>query len=328
MLIQCLAIFLSAFFLGLLFISLLRRPLLKLKTSPGTGIPLIGGTAIILAFALTSWAVLYGQGRLSREAIGIMVASGLMLLFGIADDWLELSVLAKISVQAVAACLLIALGVRTQIVYIGDIANAAITLVWVIGITNAFNHLDIIDGLAGGAALIAGLAFCLIAFMNRDAHTALLALSLSGAVFSFLLYNLPPARIYMGNAGSHALGFTLAAIALVISYAPLERKVALLSPLFILGLPIFDTAFLILMRLSHGRSIFRKSNDHFALRFIKQGRSRKNTLLWILGLAAFFAFCGISLSRTSNLQGISIIISAVALSLFLAHRMSKVSVDA
>ncbi|GAH05852.1 unnamed protein product, partial [marine sediment metagenome] len=118
------------------------------------------------------------------------------------------------------------------------------TFLWIIGITNAFNHLDILDGLAGGIAVISSAAFFLIALSNANLGVAIPALVLVAVTLSFLRYNLSAAKVYMGNSGSHFLGFTLAAIALGISYAPLERKIALLSPLLILGFPIFDTAFL------------------------------------------------------------------------------------
>jgi len=130
----------------------------------------------------------------------------------------------------------------------------------------------------------------------------------------------------MGNSGSHFLGFVLAAIALVISYAPLERKIALFSPLLILGLPIFDTAFLISMRIIKKSLPFKKSNDHLALRFLALGYSRKKTLLIMLTLCLFFSLCGILVSLVSNLSGITIIVFVGLVSLALTKKMSRVSV--
>jgi UDP-GlcNAc:undecaprenyl-phosphate GlcNAc-1-phosphate transferase len=131
----------------------------------------------------------------------------------------------------------------------------------------------------------------------------------------------------MGNCGSHFLGFTLAAIAIVISYAPLERKIALLSPLLILGFPIYDTAFLILMRIKGGKLPFRKSNDHLALRFMSIGYSKEKTLLVMLGLCLFFSLCGIFVSQVPNLMGIIIVAFVVLVTSIITYLMGKISVD-
>lgn len=131
----------------------------------------------------------------------------------------------------------------------------------------------------------------------------------------------------MGNAGSHFLGFALAAIALAISYAPLEKKTALLSPLLILGLPIFDTAFLILMRTRKGRSVFKKSNDHLSLRILSLGYSKRKSLLFMLIFGLFFTLSGVLLSQVSSNLGIIIIVLVVAVAVGLTRRMSGVPVD-
>jgi len=250
-----------------------------------------------------------------------------MLAFGIIDDWRELSIWAKFLVQIIAVGLLAFFGVKTQIVGIGNILNIIVTFIWVLGITNAFNHLDVMDGLAGGAAIIVSAAFFAVSILNADIRSATLLLILTGAVLGFLLYNWPPAKIYMGNAGSHLLGFILAAIALIISYAPLERKIALLSPLLILGLPIFDTTFLILARLINKNLPFKKSNDHIALRLLSLGYTKKKTLCIMLSICLFFCLCGVTVSRAYNALGIVIVILAAVVSLAIGIRMGKIAVN-
>ncbi len=288
MLINCLLIVLSSFLSGMAFAFLLKKLALKHKLLISQGIPLVGGVAMGLSFIFASLAGFLLYKNLWLQARGIIITSFIMLVFGIIDDCKELSIPAKFLVQIIAVSLLVTFGIRTQIVYIGTLANMIVTFIWVLGISNAFNHLDVIDGLAAGTAIIISLAFFIVSFLNADIKNAILTLALSGAIFSFLIYNFPPAKIYMGNSGSHFLGFILAVIALAISYAPLERKVALTAPLFILGFPIFDTAFLILMRLRQGRSAFKKSNDHLALRFLKLGYSKNKTLIFMLVLTVFF----------------------------------------
>lgn len=256
-----------------------------------------------------------------------MLSSVTMLTFGIIDDWRELSIRAKFLVQIIATALLISFGIRTQISYIGDIPNVIITFIWVLGITNAFNHLDVLDGAAGVTAAIVSLSFLAISLLNHNNTVAIFSLAMLGAIASFLIFNLPPARIYMGNSGSHFLGFTLASVAILISYASLENKIALLSPLLILGLPVFDTFFLILIRIGNRRLPYKKSNDHFSLRLLKLGYSKEKALLFMLFLGLFFAICGVMLGRAPNSLSMAIVGSVVLLSLFLAYRTGKVPID-
>lgn len=327
MLTNYLLLFLNGFFLGLIFIILLKKFTAARKLLILRGIPLVGGLAIGLSFVLASLFAFSLYGGLSKEAMGIIIAALIILAFGIIDDFRELSISAKFAVQIIAAILLILFGARTHIIYIGNPLNIIITLLWILGITNAFNHLDVMDGLAGSAAAISALAFSALAILSGDLKIIILALTLTGAICSFLFFNFPPAKIYMGNSGSHLVGFILAAIALIISYATMERKIALLSPILILGLPIFDTAFLIFMRLLKARSIVKKSNDHLALRFLKKGHSKNKTLFFMLGFGLLSAACGIILTRLSNFSGLLILVLVALAGLWLAKNMSKVAID-
>ncbi|MBL7196823.1 MAG: undecaprenyl/decaprenyl-phosphate alpha-N-acetylglucosaminyl 1-phosphate transferase [Candidatus Omnitrophica bacterium] len=310
--------------MGLFFVFLFKKLAFKYNLLISQGIPLIGGISIGLSFSIACLLGFFLYGGFLREAIGLIIAAIIILIFGVIDDRRELSIIAKFLVQIVATTLLIFFGVKTQIVYIGNPFNIIITFIWVIGIANAFNHLDVIDGLAAGVAMIVSFAFFIISFLNGDINTAVLSLALAAAALSFLFYNFPPAKIYMGNSGSHFLGFVIAAIALMVRYAPLERKVALLSPLIILGLPIFDTTFLILIRMIKKRIPFKKSDDHIALILLKLGYSKRKALLSILTLCLFFSVCGIAVSRVSNFFGMIIIAFALAISLTLTIRIGKI----
>ena len=160
-------------------------------------------------------------------------------------------------------------------------------------------HLDVMDGLAGMAAVICLASFVFLAIVKGDIFLFVLAITLLGGLCVFLKYNLPEAKIYLGNTGSHFIGFILAAMAMVVHYAPMERKVALMSPLLILGLPIFDTAFVIFIRLAQGRSPFKKSNDHIATRLLKMNLSKWQALLLMSGWGLVCALLGISLTYFS-----------------------------
>jgi UDP-GlcNAc:undecaprenyl-phosphate GlcNAc-1-phosphate transferase len=280
-----------------------------------------------LSFALACISLFFYQQVFPREITGIIIASFVMLAFGVIDDRGELSISAKFLMQIIATVVLIHFGVKTQIVYIGDALNILVTFIWVLGVTNAFNHLDVADGVAAGIALIVGLAFSAVSLLNHEVNAAILSLGISGAIAGFLIYNLPSAGIYMGNAGSHFLGFFFSALALMISYAPLDRKVALLTPLLILGVPIFDTAFLIIMRLYKKKIPFKKSNDHLPMRFKALGYSKWRVLAAMLAWGVSFSVSGVVVSQVSNAAGVIVVCAQAAATLFLLKIMSKVQID-
>lgn len=325
---ECVAIGAIGLLSAAVSLFVLKALAVKLPVLRGRGsIPLVGGIGIAASFAITLLVVRRLGAPLPPGIGGMLLASSLMLAFGVIDDLLELSVWAKFFVQAVAASVLVYSGVKTRIIFLGDWLNILVTVVWVMGITNAFNHLDVIDGLAAASAAMVGAAFCALSLLNADPGTAFLSLALTAAVTAFLAYNLPPARIYLGNAGSHFLGFVLAAIALLISYAPLERKAALFSPLVILGLPILDTAFLIVVRLIKKTSPFLKSNDHLAFRFLMLGYSKRQALAGLCALCVFFVLCGIVVSQASNLVALAAALAAFLAGIYFCVQMSKVRVD-
>jgi len=318
-------VFMVAFLICMIFIPVFKKYSLRKNILIAQGVPLVGGIGLGLSFLGASIIGYFLFGGLSIEFIGVLVSSLAMLILGLRDDLKELSVLGKFLVQILAAAVLICFGVRTHIVYIGTVANIMITFIWILGITNAFNHLDVMDGLAGVTTLIVSFAFFVISILNADIKVMILSLALMGAAAGFLIYNLPPAKVYMGNSGSHFLGFILAAVALIISYAPMERKVALLSPLLILGFPVFDTFFLILTRTIQKKSAFKKSDDHIALRFLKLGYSKAKILILMSLLCLFFSVCGIAVSQISNLLSIAVVIFAVLASLILTIRICIIS---
>jgi UDP-GlcNAc:undecaprenyl-phosphate GlcNAc-1-phosphate transferase len=313
----------TVFLLTVLLVIVLRRfnPLRK------NGIALVGGISIGIALIVTSMYYWPSALLMPGQVQGILIASGLMLLFGFIDDAREFSVAGKLVAQLAAVVILILCGVRTHIAYIGTTLNILITAVWVLGITNAFNLLDVMDGLAGSVAFLVSLAFCVIASINGDAANAVLACGIASAVTGFLIFNLPPARLYMGNAGSHFLGFLFASMAISIHYATLETKFALMAPILILGFPIFDTAFLIFMRLRKGRSAFDKSNDHLALRFLKAGYSKRAALFIMFLATLIFAASGVIIFKLPGAYILIPPVIVVVVSIFLSRRMSRVVID-
>ena len=326
MLVNSAGVALSSFLLSVLFLLLLKEVSARWNFLTSKGVPSIGGISMGLAFFAGFLLSGLSVASLPREIKGILIASVVILIAGIDEDRREFSVIQKFVVQLIAASILVGFGVRTNIVYLGDPLNVAVSLLWIIGITNAMNLLDVMDGLAGGTSLVIISGFCVISALGGDSLTLTLSCVLGGTVLGFWIYNVPPAKVYMGNSGSHFLGLVLAAIGLTARYATLERPVALLAPLLLLGFPILDTLFLILMRLQKGRSVFNKSDDHIALRFLKKGYSKRKTLALMMGGTLFFVIGGLTLSKAPNLFEIIMVVFAGLGSLVLIKKMNRVQI--
>jgi len=322
------ALFLLSFSLSVFFVMLIKQIAKKYNILVIRDIPMTGGIGMALAFSITVLVFLCGSSRswLAPEFWGIVLASVIVLVAGVVDDVRELSVAQKFFIQTIAAFILIASGVKTNIIFVGAELNALFSFLWIIGITNAVNLLDVMDGLAATVCLPILICFFAISFLNNDVTTLVLSMTLAGTILGFLIFNIPPAKVYMGNSGSHFLGLLLAAIALTARYAPSGREMALFSPFLILGFPIFDTAFLVMMRIKKGKSAFNKSNDHLALRYLKQGHSKAKTLILMLVLSVFFVVCGFSLSRVPNLAAFVVLVVAVVFSFLLTKKMSHVDI--
>ncbi len=326
--------FLISVAIGLISVPIFRKVAVKfgVVTEPrpedNRRAPYLGGLAIYLSFIVAIMCVTFYTFNLTRELWGILIASTLIMFLGLVDDTLkELSPLLKFGVQIVAVIILVLFNVRTTIAGIPPWLNFFITAVWIIGVTNAFNLLDILDGLAGGLATIAAFTFLAVAILTNDVFIGLMASALAGSSIAFLRYNLAPAKIFMGDAGSPFLGFILAAIAMPLSYAPEGHEIALLVPIFILGVPIYDTFFVSLIRIKKGKPIFRRSADHFALRLIKAGYNQKRCVLIMYLFAIFFSGLALILLYVRNWVGVFIVIAVMAVLFIVGRRMSLVKVD-
>lgn len=274
---------------------LLRRMARRTGLLMHKDVALVGGIGIALALSASLALGVWLFGHRVDKAAALFAISLMMLVFGVLDDLKEASVVKKLLGQSLCAIALIAFDIRTHIIFVDDFTNCLVTFLWVLGVTNAFNLLDTIDGLSAGVACIAAAALGWFSFLSMDVSTALLTSALAAAALGFGIFNFPPARIYLGNAGSHFLGFLLAALSLLVSFANTDHPMALISPIFILWIPLLETATVIGFRLSKGISPFNKSNDHMALRLELGGVTRKRALLILLTLQLFFAGCGIML---------------------------------
>jgi UDP-GlcNAc:undecaprenyl-phosphate GlcNAc-1-phosphate transferase len=182
------------------------------------------------------------------------------------------------------------------------------------------------DGLTSGLVIIISLSLGIIAFINKDMFSCVILAALIGSHIGFLRYNYPPAKVYMGDTGSLFSGFILALISINISYAPMERKIALLTPILVMSLPIYDTLFLIMMRIKKRRPIFNKTRDHFALRLIVMGNSVKKSMWIMYRFSIFLAVIAIIVAFSPNIFGLLAFLAAILVFIFMGKKVGMVNV--
>lgn len=250
-------------------------------------VPLIGGVSIMFGF-LASLTIIrfttnFPTGTL-RNLRGIFLGTVIIFILGLIDDIRKpkgLSAVTRLIFQALAAVCLIYFNVKIQ--FVPEPWGTILTILWVCGLTNAFNLLDIQDGLATSQALLASLAFLLISLPSENIYVNFLAVALIGATLAFWPYNhgLGKIKSFLGDSGSTMLGFLLSALALGVDYSA-QNPAAVLVPLLILALPIFDTVYVSIVRLSKGMSPLHGSPDHVALRLFRRGLTKKQVLICLI----------------------------------------------
>jgi UDP-GlcNAc:undecaprenyl-phosphate GlcNAc-1-phosphate transferase len=264
---------------------------------------LLGGIAIVGAFLLGLSLFLPPDLAVRRLVVGGV----LLFLVGLIDDLVPIKPYIKLAAQLVASSGLVFSGLVltwTQL----PILDSGITLLWLIGITNAINMLDNMDGLAAGTTLIATLGLSITFAINGQSGEMIVALLLAGAILGFLVFNFHPASIFMGDCGSLFLGFTIAGIALW-STATETRNllIVITSPVLILLLPILDTTIVTLGRYLHGRSVAQGGKDHTSHRLVALGMSDRQAVLLLYAVAALAGAGSLLLQQMQLQTGLAII---------------------
>lgn len=265
-------------------------------------VPLLGGAAIYLGFVVA--LLLLGDRAYIRELVAILLGATLVSLFGLADDRWGLGAAAKLGGQALAAIVLLLGGTQVQL-FAAPWLNWAITVAWVVGITNAVNFLDNMDGLSGGVATVAAAFFLLLAAMNepRQVLVGAMAAALLGACVGFLRYNLNPATIFMGDTGSLFIGFILAALAIKLRFLSNIPLVTWMVPLCVLAVPIFDTCLVVVARLRRGVNPFTTAGkDHLSHRLHALGMTRREAVLTCYLIAGACGLVGVYLTQARPLE--------------------------
>lgn len=266
-------------------------------------VPRLGGLALAMAFIVVNvFSVLAGTSQMqpgSKVDHFIVVLSALAM-FGVGfwDDLRPLGAKNKFIAQTTIATLVWLAGISvttftlpfTGQITLGPAWSAALTISWLVGMTNLINLIDGVDGLAGGICLMLMLLTTYVGFHNP--YSALLAAGMAGALLAFLRYNFPPARVYLGDGGAYFLGFIIGLFSLVNSQKG-TIAAALIAPLFVLALPIVDTALAILRRGLRGLPIFRPDKRHIHHRLLRSGLSRRQVVLSIYTLTAVFMVLGL-----------------------------------
>jgi UDP-GlcNAc:undecaprenyl-phosphate GlcNAc-1-phosphate transferase len=292
--------------------ALLRSPLAQRLLAHPSGerwsehaTPTFGGVGIFAGLAggiLAALAVGGFHGR--EELLGILAGAGLLFLAGLIDDVYSLPVVVKLGAQFGAAAIVLTTGLSVEIVG-NDVIAAILGVLWLVGMTNAFNLLDNMDGLAASLALIAATFFAIDSVTVHEERLLLvLSLALALATLAFLPFNFRPGRpaaVFMGDSGSQVLGFTLGALGLATSWKVAETTVAtLVLPLLVLAIPILDTGLVAITRIVEGRPIHQGGKDHSSHRLVRGGLTQHRAVVLLAAIAAGLGATSLAYSVLGN----------------------------
>jgi UDP-GlcNAc:undecaprenyl-phosphate GlcNAc-1-phosphate transferase len=305
-------------------------------------IPRVGGVAIFISVSLALATlplidnlVTRSLRGYSKNLIAVMASSTLVFLFGVFDDLYGAKAKWKFLAQALAGALLYFLGgriVALSIPFVGSVTlppilGFGLTLLWVVGISNAFNLIDGMDGLAAGAGLFAALVMLTVSFILGNVFVTIVTLALSGVLIGFLRYNFNPASIFLGDSGSLFIGFTLAALS-VTSSQKASTVVAVAIPLMAFGLPVIDTGFTIVRRFISGKPLFEGDREHIHHKLLDRGWSQRRVAFVLYGVCALFGMLALLFvsDNEGRITGLMLMVVGAAV-ILLAGRLRYHEVD-
>lgn len=292
---------------------------LKFQTEP---VPYFGGLAVYLAF-LISLALTF---EFRQDVLGLVLAGTLMVMVGLIDDFGVLKPWPKLVGQLIAVFVLIRSGIRIEIAALPDWLAIALTVFWMIGIINAVNIIDVMDGLAGGVSVVACVWLFVVAVINHDMMIAVMLAALAGSLIGFLRFNFHPAGIYLGDSGSLFTGLMLGALAMIGKYTAVN-PVSLLAPVFVLGVPIFDTLFVMYIRRLRGLPVFLGSPDHFALRLRRWALSVPQVAVLSYGVAFVLGGIGIAIMFVRAEIALGLVAGTVLLGIVAALWLQRIDMS-
>lgn len=285
--------------------------------------PRVGGIAIFLAFIVSMLIFVPRTASIN----GVLLGAALIFIVGLLDDILDLNAWIKLAAQIAAASVAVYYGVVVSFVTnpFDGLLNLGyfsipLTLLWIVGITNAINLIDGLDGLAAGVSAIAGVTMGIISLLHGQTIVAVMAFILVAAILGFIPYNFHPARTFMGDCGSNVLGFILGCLA-ILGLTKSAAVISLFLPIVILGIPIFDTFFAIIRRMYNKAPIFHPDKDHLHHRLLGMGFSHSGSVLIIYGISGVFSVIAVVLSYISSPKAMLILSLLLLLVVFGAGRI-------
>ena len=273
--------------------------------------PRMGGLAIYLSF----FAVLFLSHEMTMQHIGLLTGCTVLVLVGIIDDKTDMPAKIKLLGQILAACIVVASGVRVEFmtnfilggVFPLYVFSVPFTVLWIVAITNAVNLIDGLDGLAAGTSIIAATTMAISGYATGQTEMASMALILIGASLGFLKYNFHPAKIFMGDTGSMFLGYNLSVLA-IMGFTKSFTVLSLVTPILVLAIPILDTLFAIIRRKMNNKPIFKPDKNHLHHCLLNYGFSHRNTVLIIYAVSAVLALCGLIMTYLNPAQGMCLLV--------------------
>ncbi len=288
--------------------------------------PRLGGAAIYLGCIAA--LLVFSDRFYVSQLVSILVGATLVSFLGVWDDRQGLRPLLKLIGQGLAAGILIVSGIKVGFLH-NPVLDLAATLFWVVGITNALNLLDNMDGLSGGVATVASIFFFLLAVMSGQYLVGSLAAALLGACLGFLYYNLNPASIFMGDTGSLFIGFVLAALGIKLRFPDNVDFVTWMIPLVVLGLPIFDTALVVISRLRRGRNpLTTPGKDHVSHRLVVMGATQREAVLLLYLAGCALGVVAMFLTQASVVEGYFVGGLLIIFALYALWRLEQVKLEA
>ena len=290
--------------------------------------PLMGGLAIFFGF----WVTVLLTQPLSKEIAAFGAGSLLVLISGVWDDSKDIRPWVKLVFQLAATCIVVFWG-GVRITFVTSLFGSdpqalgwlalPLTMAWIVGLTNAINLVDGLDGLAAGVSGIAAVTIGVIAWLEGFAAVGLLALILGVSALAFLSFNFYPAKVFMGDTGALFLGYSLAVLS-VMGLTKMATTVSIFMPILVLGVPVFDTLLAIVRRLINRAPIFSPDKDHLHHRLIAMGLSHRKAVLVVYGVCLFLSLSAIGISLLPTGQAMMAMFLVAAGVLFGADKIGVI----
>lgn len=297
-------------------------------------VPRLGGIAVVLAFFTPILGLALWENRVSgllyedsRLVVGLFGGAAAIVGVGVYDDLKGASAKLKLIVQALTALGLWTVGFRIELLGnpLGDafslgMLSLPLTMLWIVGVINALNLIDGLDGLASGVALLATVVLFGVAFVENATLLCLITVALGGSLVGFLFWNFNPAKIFLGDSGSMFLGFLLSAVSIWTQQKG-ATAVALLIPVLALGLPILDTTLSFVRRVGKGKSPFEADREHLHHRLLALGLSHRNAVLTLYTASIVFSLGALALLDTDATHRAIALSTVVAVAVILVRRV-------